>query len=72
MHKDSRSKVPLWFNCTFGAFGFSFLMLFLYVSWLINTGSPVSDKIIESHLALDKKNNELKASDFQSMSSDGY
>ena len=71
MHKNQCFKVPSWFNYLFSMFSISILMLFLYTSWVFNTGAVTSGAVIDSHLVLDKYSKALKDSDSESVSSDG-
>lgn len=71
MHKNNCSNIPSWFKYLFGVFSFSILILFLYTSWIINTGPETSGAVIDSHLVLDKQITASKPLENEPVSSDG-
>lgn len=71
MHKNQCFKVPSWFNYLFSMFSISILILFLYTSWVTNTGSETSTAVKGPHLVLDKQFTASQPLENEPLSSDG-
>lgn len=71
MHKNNFSKIPTWFNYLFGVFSIFILILFLYTSWVTNTGAETSAVVKGPHLVLDKQITASQPLENEPVSSDG-